>query len=29
MQLIDLISGVWQTWAKKAMPREVDGADGE
>ena len=29
MHLIDTLKSVWHDWAKKAMPREVDGADGE
>jgi Protein of unknown function (DUF3467) len=29
MELIDTLNNVWHDWAKKAMPREVHGADGE
>jgi hypothetical protein len=29
MQLIDTLNAVWQDWAKKAMPPEVHGDDGE
>jgi hypothetical protein len=29
MQLIDTLNNVWQDWAKKAMPPEVHGDDGE
>jgi hypothetical protein len=28
MQLIDTLTGVWQDWAKKAMPPEVYESDG-
>jgi hypothetical protein len=28
-KLIDMVSAVWHDWARKAMPPEVDGADGE
>ena len=27
MQLIDTLNRLWHDWAKKAMPREVDGGD--
>ena len=29
MQLIDTLSNVWQDWAKKTMPPEVHGGNGE
>ena len=29
MQLIDTLHAAWQDWAKKAMPEEVHGADGD
>jgi uncharacterized protein DUF3467 len=29
MQLIDALNAAWQDWAKKAMPPEVHGEDGE
>jgi hypothetical protein len=29
MKLIDMLSSVWHDWAKKAMPREAHGEDGE